>query len=246
VKPIVSLFNKDVIETNAEAVGFVFPLHGMTIPIPVKKFIERIELKSAQYTFAVATRAGTKCMAFTKINKILKRKGKRLDAHFSLNMASNDPKFKDYDAPTQEKITEIERNIQNQLDSIEPIISNKEVCQEKDSKIIHPSNWVLNQLVLLGMKYAEYDGAKDYFYYDSKCIGCGICAKVCPSQKIKIIDRKPIWQKDTNCYFCYACINYCPKQAAQIKTKWYMKSYTDKTGRYPHPYATVNDIAEQK
>lgn len=63
---------------------------------------------------------------------------------------------------------------------------------------------------------------------------------------MKIINKKPEWQNDVKCYFCYACINYCPAQAAQIKTKWYMKSYTNQNGRYPHPYAIVNDIAEQK
>lgn len=56
---------------------------------------------------------------------------------------------------------------------------------------------------------------------------------------MKIINKKPEWQNDVKCYFCYACINYCPAQAAQIKTKWYMKSYTNQNGRYPHPYAIV-------
>ena len=37
--PIVSLLNKDRVKTNGEAVGLVFPIHGMTIPIPVKKFL---------------------------------------------------------------------------------------------------------------------------------------------------------------------------------------------------------------
>jgi len=37
-----------------------------------------------------------------------------------------------------------------------------------------------------------------------------------------------------------------PGQAVQIKSKIYMKSYTDKNGRYPHPFATIKDIAGQK
>lgn len=244
--PIVSLLNKGIIETNAETVGFVFPIHGMTVPIPVKKFFERLELKSAQYIFATATRGGTKCLAFAKINKILKQKGKALNSYFVLNMPNNDPKFEVYEIPTKEKIAENESQIQNQLDTIEKIILNREKSQEEDLKFIYPSGFVLERLVLLGMKYAEYDGAKDYFYSDSKCTGCGTCAKVCPSGKIEMIDNKPIWQNSVKCYLCYGCINYCPKQATQIANKWYMKSYTDKNGRYPHPYASANDIAEQK
>lgn len=52
---IVSLLKKDNIETNAKTVGFVFPIHRMTIPIPVKKFLKKLYLKSASYIFAIAT-----------------------------------------------------------------------------------------------------------------------------------------------------------------------------------------------
>jgi len=40
--PIVSLLNIDVIKTNAETVGFVFPVHALTIPIAVKRFIKKL------------------------------------------------------------------------------------------------------------------------------------------------------------------------------------------------------------
>jgi len=105
---------------------------------------------------------------------------------------------------------------------------------------------VLEHLVRLGMAYSEYDGAKDYFYSDSKCIGCGICEKVCLSEKIKLVDKKPAWQRNVKCYLCYACLNYCPAHSIQIKSKIYMKSYTEENERYCHPYATANDIAGQK
>jgi len=87
---------------------------------------------------------------------------------------------------------------------------------------------------------------KNYFYADSKCTGCGICEKVCPSQKIRMDNHKPVWQRNINCYLCYACLNYCPSKAVQIYSKLWMKSYTNEKGRYPHPYATVKDIAQQK
>lgn len=80
--PIVSLLRNDIIETHGETVGFVFPLHGMTVPIPVKKFVEKVNLKSSQYNFAIVTRGGTKCFAFNKIDKILKKKGRCLDSYF--------------------------------------------------------------------------------------------------------------------------------------------------------------------
>jgi ferredoxin len=81
---------------------------------------------------------------------------------------------------------------------------------------------------------------------DLKCTGCGICEKVCPSSKIKIVDATPIWQCKVDCYFCYACLNFCPNQAIQIHSQIYMKSFTTEKGRYPHPYAGVIDMVAQK
>lgn len=243
--PIVKLLSKDAIQSDAETVGFVFPNHGMTAPVPVKNFLGKLHLNSTKYTFGVLTRGGTKCFAFNKVRTILKEKGSDLNSFFSLNMATNDPKLKDYEIPSKEKFAEIESEILNKLDTISKTVLHKEISQEKDTDHV-PSGFLLERLVLLGMLYVEKSGVKDYFYSDSKCTGCGTCEKVCLSGKIKMIDRKPVWQDSVKCFVCYACINYCPMQATQIKDKWYMKSYTSKNGRYPHPYATANDIAEQK
>ncbi len=246
LKSIISLLNRDIIEINCEKVGFIFPIHGMTIPIPVKWFLKKLDLKSTKYIFAIATRAGTTHRAFNNIENILKKKGKNLDSYFTLNMPSNDPKFEDWHPVTDEEIVDIESEIRNKLDFIQNIILNIEKHQENDTDFIIPVNFILERLVLLGMLFAEYDGAKDYFYSDSKCIECGTCDKVCPSRKIKIIDKKPVWQDNIKCYMCYACLNYCPVQSVQIKSKWYMKSYTEDNARYSHPYGTADDISRQK
>lgn len=159
-------------------------------------------------------------------------------------MASNDPKFKDYRPETNEEITKLESEVQSILDSIQKIVRNQENSREKDSEFI-PVSRGLGRLVRLGMAYAEFNGAKDYFYANLRCMGCRICEKFCLPGKIKMIDSKPVWQENVKSYLCYACLNYCPVRAVQIKSKIYMKSYTEENERYSHPYAT-DEIAEQK
>jgi ferredoxin len=243
--PMVSLINKDVVEANGESVGFVFPIHFMTIPVFVRSIVKKLDLKSVKYIFAIATRCGTPCnTAFTKIEKILNRKGKSLDSYLILNMANNDPKFENWHPAAKEEIAEMESTVQSRLDSFHKSIINKEKSKEKDSQVIVPVNPVLGQL---GSSMADARGyAGDNFYADSKCSGCGVCEKVCLSQKIKVVDQKPVWQKNSKCFFCYTCINYCPMQSIQIRSNPLMKVYTEKNGRYFHPEATVNDIAAQK
>lgn len=243
--PMVSLIDEDVVETSGESVGFVFPIHLITVPVIVKNIINKLDLKSAKYIFAIATRYGTPCStAFTKIEKILKKKGRSLDSYLILNMASNDPKFENWHPATKEEIADLESEVQVKLNSFQKNIIDKVKFQEKDSRIIYPVNLLLEHF---SSKMADMRGyTAEKFYADSKCSGCGICEKICLSQKIKMIDFKPSWQEKFKCFLCYACINYCPVQSIQIKSSPLLKIFTDKNGRYKHPEATVNDIAGQK
>jgi len=243
--PIASLLNEGIIETNGETVGFVFPIYVTTIPVPVKDFLKKLDLTSTKYIFAIATRAGSQHRAFIDIEKILKKRGRSLDSYFTLNMGAN------YlvPIPTSEEIAELESVVQDRLDSIQQNISNKEKNREKDTHITAPLPFafVLLRLYPLLIVFAERAGLKHNFYSDSKCTGCGTCERVCLSQKIKMTDKKPVWQENVRCYMCYACINYCPAQSVQFRLPWHMKGLdTPKLGRYSHPYATVDDIAGEK
>jgi ferredoxin len=241
--PIVNLLHKGVVETSAKTVGFVFPIHLAMSPGPVRKFLEKLHLQSAEYIFAIATRSGTQHRAFIDVENILRKKGKVLDSFFSLNMANNDPKFDDWHEATKEEIADLEVEVQSNLDSIQEIVLNKEKSHKKDTTFTRdmPIFSIISPLLPFFNRFYSVE-----FYHDSKCVGCGTCEKVCLSGKIKIVNEKPLWQKDVPCFSCYACINYCPQQAIQIKSPRLIKTYTEVNGRYSHPYATVEDIAGQK
>jgi len=252
--PIVSVLNgsnknKMDKKTVAATIGFVFPCHGLTIPIPVKKFLKSLDLTSSEYLFAIVTRGGTVFRGFMAIDKILKKRGKKLDATFIINMGMNDPKLKSFTVPTNEEIKAIEMKVQEKLEGIQNIIINHETFHDNASGVTfsHFSsiNYLLERLIPFTLQYIATK-VKKYFYADTKCIRCGTCEKVCLSQKITIVNDRPIWQKEIGCYFCYTCLNYCPTQAIQIYSKFYMKSFTEEKGRYPHPYARVKDMVNQR
>lgn len=241
--PIVSLLDRNIIKTNADTVGFIFPIQLAMAPAPVIEFVKKMDLKSAEYIFAVATRAGSQHRAFIDLENILKKKGKTLDSFFSLNMPSNDPKFEGWKPATQEEIRKLESDIQNKLDSIQEIILKKEKIHEEDTEFITPMPAFPILSIFLPFLSRFYNVE---FYADSKCIRCGTCEKVCLSGKVKMIDEKPVWQKDVQCFFCHACLNYCPQHAVQIKSTRLLKSFTEENERYSHPYATIDDIAGEK
>ena len=244
--PIVSLLGQKAIRTNAEAVGFVFPVHALTIPIAVKRFIEKTDFSSAEYLFAVATREGTIFRGFEKINSILKKSGKQLHAHVILNMYNNEARHEGYKVPSRTDILALEKPVLEKLDIVQELIKNKRISLEKDDTFTIDVNCMAEKTVLFAMDFSEHIGGVNYFYKDLKCCGCGICAKVCLSGKIRMCNGKPEWQKKVFCYMCFACLNYCPRRAVQIKSIPGVKSFTESNGRYPHPYAEAGDIAAQK
>ncbi len=155
--PMVSLLNKKIIQTQGKNVGFVFPVHALTIPIVVKRFINKTDMRSAEYIFAIATRYGTVFRGFKKIDQLLKRKNKHLDAHFILNMCNNESRHKDYNIPAKSDILSLEKIVQEKLDSIQNIIINKITSREIDSNYSYGFpynpffNFLLEKFVLLGI-----------------------------------------------------------------------------------------------
>lgn len=244
--PMVGLLHKKSIEANAEIVGFVFPIHFARMPVAMREFLGKINLLPARYIFAVATRVGSTHRAFIDIDRILRRKGRKLDARFTLNMPSNDPKFKDYMPASPQEIEELESAARIKLDAIQKIIMKREQSLEEDTDATMRLPGLLLKTLPLFTAVTGRMGVQPEFFADSRCAGCGTCAKVCLSGKIKIVDSKPVWQKSVPCFNCYACLNYCPEEAVQMKSGRFMKLCTDQNGRYSHPFATANDIAEQK
>jgi len=66
--------------------------------------------------------------------------------------------------------------------------------------------------------YNKTTGYKDKLKIDPyKCVGCGICAKNCPTQNIRIENGKAV--ASARCTMCYRCVNHCPKQAMTLLGK---------------------------
>jgi Pyruvate/2-oxoacid:ferredoxin oxidoreductase delta subunit/flavodoxin len=253
--PIVSLLDVEPVKAGAEAVGFVFPQYASMAPRIVEGFIERLDLGLAEYLFAVATRGGTGCMAFGEIDKILKKKGRRLDAFWVITMPSGSAVIiRDPEAQiTPEKIARLEAEAQRRLDSLHGIIVGREAHRDEDlGGIAPPPGFMVPFMPLISLlgpvllplgKLAE---SRFDFYTDSRCNGCGLCETMCLARKIEVVDGKPLWPRGAKCFGCFACLNYCPQQSIQIRSSWYLKSYTEQNGRYHHPSITAHDIAEQK
>jgi NAD-dependent dihydropyrimidine dehydrogenase PreA subunit/flavodoxin len=252
--PILSFVERESVTASGDAVGFVFPHYASSLPKVVHTFIEKLDLGSARYLFAIATRGGTKTMAFSRIDKILKEKGRRLDSFFAITMpGGNDALVEAYaDRITEERIQRLESEMRARLDTIQRIIVDREVSREEDSGYVAPPPFLEPFISLLDaispylVRLGKMVESSFEFYYDEKCTGCGVCARVCLAVRVQIVDDRPVWSDSIRCYGCFSCLSFCPKESIQVRSKWYLKSYTEQNGRYHHPAIVANDIAAQK
>jgi len=250
--PIVGLLADRAIPVTATAVGLVFPVQALGIPIALRRFLRKARFEDVSYVFAVATREGTVFRGFPQIDHLLRKGGAALSARFVLTMFSSDPRAAAYRCPDQREVAELTVGVQVRLDEIAGQVSRREVRRDAGGgEIIRMPygpvrNRIMERLVLLAHASSEHLGGVNYYYSDETCTGCGICEKVCLSGKVRIDGRRPRWQKQVLCYMCFACVNFCPKESVQIRSIWAVKSFTPANGRYSHPYATAADIAAQK
>ena len=251
---IVRELRRDIIKTDADTVGLVFPNFCLTLPIPVKEFLQKADFSSARYLFAVCTRGGSPSTALTDMDRILKKKGKRLHAAVHVNMPWNHPLGKENlpGEATTERIEALMKGMRRKLDILaEKVLVGAEYRPADTDALIRLPLFIRGLNRLMPKKANDRMHVRLYqerlsFYRDEKCSGCGVCENVCLAGKIHLVDSGPVWQEQAPCLACYACVNYCPSQSIQIRDAFPIRSYSAHNGRYHHPGVTAADIAAQK
>jgi len=236
--PMVGALNDGCIETQADTIGVVFPIHNLSIPVVVRQFLQQVDLTSAGYIFAISTRL---CLdrVFSDIDRILAKQGKSLDASFAVEMpCTYTPMF---EIPPREDIAVMEAELQRRLDEIQVVVGNKQANRQKDEPWVAALGRLVYPVVSTYMRIVRFPDMARSFYWDSKCTGCGVCEKVCLSGRIKLVNGKPEWMNHIDCSFCFACLHYCPAQAVQLRGR-----KTDSKARYHHSQVNAADIAAQK
>jgi ferredoxin len=235
--PIVGAIKRGKLKAEAESVGILFPIHAFSIPVYIEEFLAKLDLSSASYIFALATRECSD-KVFSDIDGIIAPQGKSLSASFAVEMpCSYIPIFT---IPKESVIEKMESRLQQRLDEIQGVIARKEASRIKDSPLVYLLGHVLYPPITDWYRNRRFVDMQASYFADDRCQGCGTCERVCLTGRIRLEDRRPTW-RDSRCAHCFACLHWCPSEAIQIR-----KRNTEKKSRYHHARIEAGAIAQQK
>jgi flavodoxin/Pyruvate/2-oxoacid:ferredoxin oxidoreductase delta subunit len=244
---IAAVMHAQRIGTDADVIGIIFPVYNVVnggVPSLVRNFLAKLEVSKSKYIFAVCTCGAGSGDALTNIDKIIKEKGGKLAAGFTIKMPFNCPPF-----TKNTKQLKLFGKWNEQLDNVsETVAAQKEVKIKTINKyieaLLYPLGQIMRSLILKNYRRlaeapkADFDEAvrliDHSFYVNENCSGCGICTKVCPVNNIEIIADKPVWRH--HCESCLSCFTWCPLQAI------YGGLLNSKSVRYHHPDVKLDDI----
>lgn len=216
-----SVKNQPKIISDADSVGFVFPVYYGNMPYPMREMISKMVFRENTYIFAVTTCRGHVGAAPQRMDQLLHTRGQKLSLAVGIKMPGNS--FLNELSVDQEYLDNQDTNIAQILEPIRARETHDYTTPE-----------------LLPLTPVDYPNNFRGILADENCIGCGICIRVCPMNNITIENGKA--NIGDNCSTCLACFHWCPVEAIYM-------SQLDAIARrrkYHHPDITLKDISAMK
>lgn len=211
---------------NAKTVGFIFPCHGGGMPVGLSDSISAISIGHKAYTYGIISYSGYIGNGLAKLNKIVPLNYWNSISHHCSCIWLFPHKL----MLPMLSVEKAQARSEKMAKAFASDIKNRVVFNGKV-----PSNPVNGVESALFPKIA-LKKSKSYSVDGDKCIGCGQCVKVCPSENIEIINNKPVFSN--KCIGCLSCAQFCPKSAINVG------KVTINRERYHNPNITAEDISK--
>ena len=207
-------------------IGFIFPVFYNGLPRLIKRFVEKLVILPDTYCFAIINSGGSRANTLGMLENILAEKGIRLSYADEVKMPGNYIVGHQIPAPDQ-----IHKLIEAAIGKVDK--ATKAIAGGKRQPVKRKAA-LWSEITNRSYLYNNINDWDEKFVTTGKCMGCGLCAKVCPVGNIGVEECRPVWQH--SCERCLACIHWCPCEAIEYGNKTIGRT------RYHNPNVKVEDI----
>lgn len=207
-----------------DAIGIVCPVYAGDMPKMVHTFIKQASIKT-DYLFFVYTYGMSETVARAHATLYAREAGLTVSYENAIKMIDN--YLPGFDI-TKQKANVGKKKIDEHIAAIKKDIAARKTKVTSVNIFSKATMGVMGNMAKSIMKDTA---AQDYIVNDN-CIQCGICAKVCPANNIKVTDHVTF---GNHCEVCYACLHNCPKNAIHLKNE---KS----AARFRNEHVALKDI----
>lgn len=187
-----------------DVIGVVCPVYCNMPPKIVLDFLSKAKL-SAEYKFLILTYGHTNFGAAVLAVELIKEQ----TFDYVKTMLTVDNYLPAFD---MDKECKIDKNVDKQLSEITASLQNRVKLVPKMKTVDRIKNSAVQKLFV---KNPHLNDGSAIVITD-KCVGCGICVKVCPIGNF-YLENGVAKRKIEKCEFCLACANLCTNKAIVCK-----------------------------
>jgi ferredoxin len=190
--------------------GLCFPVYSLGAPRIVRQFIFRLVSPAApRASFVIATSGDPNSVGWALVHarKALTRKGFDVCRTEAVHMPNNWLPMSEVPPPA-EAAEILSRGEETASEIARGILAGEERHAPLDLSSFGP---LLSWLMRVAFHGLGVRRLWRFFRTSERCIGCGQCARRCPTASIRMEKGKPHWTR--TCEQCLRCMNLCSSRA---------------------------------
>ena len=205
---IPQLVKHEQYEIEDDVIGVICPTYCADAPRMVQQYLAKAKLK-ADYTFMICTYGYMAGAATNHAEKYLKAAAGHADYVAKIIMA--DTALTRFES--QKQIDTLpEKHVDEQIEAVRADIEARKHNIPKVTLGDKAVDWLYHTA---GASQIAPDKAKAHIVND-QCVLCGTCARICPSDNIRVTDHVEFLD---HCEGCLGCVHNCPKNAIHLKNE---------------------------
>ena len=215
--------------SKEKRIGFVYPCYNGDAPKIVPKLVAQLAFPRDAYYFIVITCGALTGNSIWTVKKVLKQKSIQLNYCNKIRVPDN-------------SALGFGRNPNEQLWKFQKYAQRLEQIRNDIAANVNAHHWGSPDPLAALQTLRVFDNAIFKALLPKvnaeKCVGCGICAKVCSVGNISLTENRA--HCGDKCASCLACVHFCPHQAVELGGK-----PTLKERQYHHPDVKLKNMVAE-